>query len=231
MNMRLRISAIVAGIAIASAALVTGWIAFPTHDDLKMPAPLQAWTPNDPSLTTGQYAKDFAPLATGFRPQNYRSFCGPASIATVLRAYGVKQAHQTAIFPSLGSRVQTFYTGVSLQRLAALARNVGLRSEIAYADTLGLSDFRERLKANLRRGDDFVLINYDRRVLKQSGAGHISPVGAYDETRDAFLVLDEASYKYPFTWIPTPLLYAAVHTRDGERFRGVLFIQAYEPPG
>jgi len=68
-----------------------------------------------------------------------------------------------------------------------------------YADALSLDTFRERLKANLGSAGDFVVVNYDRRVLKQSGAEHISPVGAYDEAQDAFLVLDEAAYKYPFT--------------------------------
>lgn len=58
-------------------------------------------------------------------------------------------------------------------------------------------------------------------------AGHISPVGAYDPGRDAFLVLDEASFKYPFTWVPAPLLYQAVHTRADGRYRGVLFIHGY----
>lgn len=231
MKMRARLSAAAAIVAVGSFASVTGWIAYPTDADLELRAPLRAWKTDDGSSVSGPYTKDFAPLARGFRSQVYRSFCGPASLATVLRAYGVKQADQTAMFSSLGARLNAFYTGMSLAELASLARSAGLRSEVIYADTLSLENFRARVKENLSHEGDFVVINYDRRVLKQSGGGHISPVGAYDESQDAFLVLDEAGYKYPFTWIPARLLYDAVHTRDGGRFRGVLFIRAYGSSG
>ncbi len=227
------IRAIITIVAIATTAalLVTWWIASPTDPDLELVAPLRAYAAGDLSTAHGQYAKDLAPLTNGFRSQAYRTFCGPASIATVLRAYGVKQVDQATIFSSLGSKLDAFYTGMSLADLATLAESVGLNSEIVYADTLSLDTFRERLKANLGRAGDFVVVNYDRRVLKQSGAGHISPVGAYDEAQDTFLVLDEAAYKYPFTWIPTRLLYDAVHTRASDRFRGVLLIRAYGSSG
>lgn len=225
-----RISITAAGLALAFVALVTAWVAFPTQSDSELPPPLVAWTKEDLQRLPGLHAKDFAPLAGGFRPQQYRSFCGPASIATVLRAYGVENVDQGAIFPSMGFKLDTFYSGVSLAQLAALARHAGLRNEVVYADTLSLYEFRERLRANLSHEGDFVLVNYDRRVLKQSGAGHISAVGAYDEARDAFLVLDQAAYRYPFTWVPAALLYDAVHTRAGEHFRGLLFIYGYERP-
>lgn len=220
-----------AAIAITAASLATWWIASPTDADLELVAPLRAWATGDSSTAAGLYAKDLAPLSSGFRSQVYRSFCGPASIATVLGAYGVKQVDQTEIFSSLGSKLDTFYTGMSLADLDALAKSVGLRSEIVYADTLSPDAFRERLKENLSSDGDFVVVNYDRRLLKQSGAGHISPVGAYDVAQDAFLVLDEAAYHYPFTWIPTRLLYDAVHTRADGRFRGVLLIHAYDSSG
>ena len=67
------------------------------------------------------------------------------------------------------------------------------------------------------------MVNYDRRVLKQAGAGHISPIAAYDQSRDAFLVLDEAAYRYLSTWIPASLLYQAAHTRAGDHFRGSIY--------
>lgn len=213
----------IVGIAAAGAGAVTLWIAFPTKTDLALPAPLEALHGDPPS---DRYSEDFPPLVNAFRPQVYRSFCGPATVETVLRAYGRSEVDQAGIFPSLSSKVDTFYTGMSLAELASLAQSAGLRAEIAYADTLDLESFRARLKDNLESPGDFVVVNYDRRVLKQSGAGHISPVAAYDEVRDAFLILDEAAYRYPYTWVPAPLLYQAVHTRAGERFRGVLFISA-----
>jgi hypothetical protein len=214
------------GLAAAAAAAVTLWVASPTNTNLSLPQPLEAWHGKAPS---GPYNQDFAALSSAFRPQQYRSFCGPATIETVLRAYGRAHVDQTDIFPSISSKLDTFYTGMSLTELAELAHSAGLNTDIVYADSLDLETFRARLKANLERPDDFVVVNYDRRVLKQAGAGHISAIAAYDESRDAFLVLDEAAYRYPFTWVPAPLLYQAAHTRAGEHFRGVLFVSGYRP--
>jgi hypothetical protein len=226
--MRVRLILAAAAVAAMLAALAgTAWVATPPDEYLELPQQLRA--AEDRSLEGLPYARDFAPLARGFRPQVYRSFCGPASITTVLRAYGVADAEQTSVFPSLRSKLKAFYTGMTLAELDALARSAGLRTDLVYADTLNLDTFRKHLKANLAREGDFVVVNYDRRALGQAGAGHISTVGAYDEARDSFLVLDEAAYRYPFTWVPTDLLYGAVHTQSGDRFRGVLFIQGYDP--
>jgi hypothetical protein len=114
---------------------------------------------------------------------------------------------------------------MSLAELGSLAQDSGLQARVVYADSIDVDQFRELLKTNLGHVGDFVLINYDRKVLKQSGAGHISPIGAYDLSRDAFLVLDEAGYRYPFTWVPAPLLYAAARTRADDRFRGLLLVE------
>jgi hypothetical protein len=227
--MRTRVLVAIGALPIAVALSLTGWVAFPTNTHLDLVAPLQPWSARDSSSVSSSYAKDLQPLIEGFSPQIYRTFCGPASIVTVLRAYGDIQVDQGGVFPTLGSKVDAFYTGMSLAELENLARSAGMRTERAHADTLSLNAFRERLKHNLAHDGDFVLVNYDRRVLKQSGVGHISPVGAYDETRDAFLILDSAAHKYPFTWVPTPLLYEAVRTRDGAQFRGVIFIQGHGP--
>lgn len=227
--MRRRVLLIGTVMALAFALSVTGYIAFPISVQLPLTEPLRALSNQSPHMEP--YDKDFDSLTTGFIPQRFRSFCGPASIATVLRAYGIRTADQTAVFPSGLAELKIFYSGLSLANLAALAESVGLHNSLVYADALNVNTFRERLKSNLAREGDFILVNYDRRVLRQSGVGHISPVGAYDSANDTFLILDEAAYKYPFTWVPTQLLFDAIHTRDGDRYRGILLIQAYAPPG
>jgi len=224
-----RVLAVPIAALLALGAGGTYYVASPTISDLKLAPPLKPF--QESTLDALPFAKDFPQLARGFRPQVYRSFCGPASIATVLRAYGVGDADQTSLFPSWAGKVKAFYTGMTLAELDSLARSSGLRTQIVYADEFTVETFRERLKQNLSRAGDFVVVNYDRRVLEQKGAGHISPVAAYDPQQDAFLVLDEASYHYPFTWVPAPLLFAAVHTKFAGRFRGVLFIEGYREQG
>jgi hypothetical protein len=209
-------------VALLGGATLTYWIASPPEADLSLPAPLEPWIPHAEMLSS--YDTDLASLTRAFRPQAFRSFCGPSSMATVLRAYG-KDADQKTVVPSVLERLKVFYSGMSLAELGSLAQDSGLQARVVYADSIDVDQFRELLKTNLGHTGDFVLINYDRKVLKQSGAGHISPIGAYDSSRDAFLVLDEAAYRYPFTWVPAPLLYAAARTPADDRFRGLLLVE------
>jgi hypothetical protein len=57
-------------------------------------------------------------------------------------------------------------------------------------------------------------VNYDRRVLNQSGTGHFSPIGAYESTRDLVLILDVARFKYPPHWVPLDNLLNAMRSVD-----------------
>jgi hypothetical protein len=209
-------------VAFLGGALLTYWIATPPESDRSLPAPLEPWVPH--AEITSSYDTDLASLTHAFRPQAFRSFCGPSSMATVLRAYG-KDADQKTVVPSTLAWLKVFYSGMSLAELGSLAQENGLQARVVYADSVDVNQFRELLKTNLGHAGDFVLINYDRKALKQAGAGHISPIGAYDSSRDAFLVLDEAGYRYPFTWVPAPLLYAAARTRADDHFRGLLLVE------
>src|SRR5688572_13064029 len=110
-------SAVVVGVAAVGA--VTAWIAYPTNADLKLTPPLTRWSPSD--AAPDMYARDFEALNSAFTPQNYRSFCGPASISTILRAFGNTQADQAALLPSIGEKLDVFYSGMSLAELHNLA--------------------------------------------------------------------------------------------------------------
>jgi len=218
--------------AVATGLLVVGisgtyWIGSPTVERLRLSDPLVAYNPQQPLDPLS--SKPLEPLKRSFRSQIYRSFCGPATVATVLRAYGDTTADQVSVFHSLIDKLKAFYAGMTLAELGELANSVGLRTQIVYADRLSLESFREQLKDSLGRDGEFAIVNYDRRALGQEGMGHISPVAAYDGTHDAFLVMDEAGYKYPPTWVPARLLYAAVQTQFAGKYRGVLFIRGRVP--
>ena len=53
-----------------------------------------------------------------------------------------------------------------------------------------------------------------RKALGEERGGHISPLGAYDEKADRFLILDVARYKYPPVWVKTSDLFDAMNTTD-----------------
>jgi hypothetical protein len=61
-----------------------------------------------------------------------------------------------------------------------------------------------------------VVLNYDRGGIGQGpiGHGHWSPIGAYSQEIDSFLIMDVAKYKYPPVWVPTNTLFGGVGTLD-----------------
>ena len=56
--------------------------------------------------------------------------------------------------------------------------------------------------------------------------GHISPVAAYNEESDQFLILDVSRYKYPPVWVDTETLWASTNTIDqvSQKTRGIVLI-------
>ncbi len=80
------------------------------------------------------------------------------------------------------------------------------------------------LKKNLSEPNNFVVINYSRAELKQVGSGHFSPVAAYDEESDSFLVLDVNPFGGPWVWVDASDLVNAMNTFDTEENRGILFV-------
>ena len=73
-------------------------------------------------------------------------------------------------------------------------------------------------------GDDYVLVNYARKSLGQTGGGHISPLGAYDEASDSFLIMDVNPNRAPWVWVGADDLIGAMRTFDTVENRGYLLI-------
>ncbi|MCY4555373.1 MAG: phytochelatin synthase [Chloroflexi bacterium] len=115
--------------------------------------------------------------------------------------------------------------GLQLRQLAQVLRSHGLKVEIRVVDESEdpVAIVRE-LSANLATGDDFVLVNYARRALGQRGGGHISPLGAYDERSDSFLIMDVNPNRAPWVWVGSDDLIAAMRTFDTVEHRGYLLV-------
>ncbi|GFE87782.1 phytochelatin synthase family protein [Steroidobacter agaridevorans] len=223
--------AAIACVFVVTFASGSAWIAFPYRTQEPLVSPLERVTKEEASISAASAeGADLASLIAAFQPQPHRSFCGPATLATVLRADGDVSATEWGLFDSAIAGLRTFYGGMSLSDLASLARANGLHTELVRGDEFTVDSFRKRLRQNLAHAGDYVIINYDRRVLNQAGAGHISAAGGYDSNRDAFLVLDQAAYRYPWTWVPTQELYEATRTLDGAEYRGVLFVKGARAP-
>ena len=72
-------------------------------------------------------------------------------------------------------------------------------------------------------------MNYYRPALGQDGGGHISPLGAYDEESDSFLILDVNPNGHSWVWAPAAALFQAMRTRDTVENRGYLLVREGTP--
>jgi hypothetical protein len=117
--------------------------------------------------------------------------------------------------------------GMQLRQLHDILLALGLTSEIhVVTDATTDALVRADLVANLGRADDYVVVNYSRKVLDQEGGGHISPLGAYDEASDSFLVLDvNPNRGKAWAWVPAHRLIAAMRTLDTTENRGYLLVR------
>jgi len=115
--------------------------------------------------------------------------------------------------------------GLQLRQLAQLLRSNGAVVEVrALDDKLSQEKVKSELISNLQKPEDYVLVNYSRKELGQPGGGHISPVGAYDETTDSFLVMDVNPNKAPWVWVAADDLIRAMKTFDTLENRGYLLV-------
>lgn len=87
-----------------------------------------------------------------------------------------------------------------------------------------VAEIRERLAENVGNPENFAVVNFSRPALDQKGGGHISPLGAYDERSDSFLVLDVNPNAANWFWASSDALVAAMRTKDTERNRGYLMV-------
>lgn len=190
-------------------------------------------------LAASPHKTDYGQLEPFLLPQRRRAFCGPATSAAVINAalHPSSQVTQFSIFstaaPNTKSELSVSLSGLTLEELAELLRANGLEVRTVHAEHSNVVAFRTAAQSALSEPLTFVVVNYDRRALNQSGAGHISPIGAYDAATDRLLVMDVATYKYPYTWVPVHKLWAAMDTVDDDsaRTRGYLLVTARLPVG
>ncbi len=115
--------------------------------------------------------------------------------------------------------------GLQLGQLAQVLRSHGLKVVTRVVDdSADSTTIRRELAANLAFGDDFVLVNYARKALGQTGGGHISPLGAYDAASNSFLIMDVNPNRAPWVWVKSDDLIEAMRTFDTIQNRGYLLV-------
>lgn len=115
--------------------------------------------------------------------------------------------------------------GLQLHQLGALLEAHQLAITVRIADEqLTDEQIKQELIANLGNRDDYVLINYYRKTLNQPGGGHISPLAAYHQGSDSFLIMDVTPNKADWVWVDSATLIASMRTHDTVANRGYVLI-------
>lgn len=92
-----------------------------------------------------------------------------------------------------------FMEGMSIEQLAEAMRTFGVEAKVVYGSDLSEDSFRQILISVINSDDQFAIINFHRKYLDEVGAGHYSPVAAYDKSSDRFLILDVVCHAYAQT--------------------------------
>lgn len=218
---------IVAGLLGITGLAGVGYYAFTPPSVNRLPLPkhlisLESSTGKQ-LLNESEIRKDYTPLSIHFETQKRPAYCGVASGVMVLNALGssektYQRLNQDTFFTTKASSIRSPYlvtfSGMSLDELAALLQSHNRKVEVHHGSNSTLEQFRTIAKANLKTDKDFIVVNYYRSAIGQKGGGHISPIAAYHEKTDQFLIQDVSSYKYPPVWVSAKLLWNAINTGD-----------------
>jgi hypothetical protein len=240
----LAVTALLTAIATASFA----------NDVLPLPAGLiSLQSPEGVSLleTSGARANFYA-LIQHLTAQQRTTYCGVASAVTVLNTLHPSDTpvsdalngnfawfDQSNFFSKAVEQVIPQSTvqqrGFSLDQWAAAIATYDVKIEKWHCGDRGrdgeadYATFVTKAKAALGSTNQYLVVNFLRKALGQVGkTGHFSPVAAYNEKENKFLVLDVAQFKYPAFWVDAKLLWDAMNTGDSVsgKHRGFVIITA-----
>ena len=181
-------------------------------------------------LLASKAKQAYWPLSIQFVTQNNQAYCGVASMVMVLNALSIPAPVAPEYSPYHVFTQENFFNneqtrkvlapevvarqGMTLDQLAQLVATYPVKAKVYHGADISLQDFRKLAVESLQQPNNFILVNYLRKVLGEEKGGHISPLAAYNEQTDRFLILDVSRYKYPPVWVKAADLWQAMATMD-----------------
>ena len=228
-------------VIIISASLATGSVfaqtLTPPQNLIKFNSP-----EGEKLLFESKAREDFFPLSMQFVTQTSQTYCGVASSVMVLNSLQIPAPEAPQYTPFHVFTQENFFNneatrkvvspevvahqGMTLDQLGQLVASYGVNVKIYHAADTSLEYFRKQAVENLKHQNNFVIVNYLRKEIGEEKGGHISPLAAYNEQTDRFLILDVSRYKYPPVWVKTADLWRAMATVDSAsgKTRGFVFV-------
>lgn len=195
-----------------------------------------------------EYENNFLKLASQFVTQKNQAYCGVASSVMVLNALSALSALSASAPVDATYKPYHYFTqddfftakvrqivnpyevgkrGITLDKLGRTLKTFPIRVIVFHANGITYRQFHKELTEATQNPNTQVIINFLRTSLHQQGNGHFSPIAAYNEKSDRFLILDVARYKYPPFWVRARDLWKAINTLDSEnsKTRGFIVIK------
>jgi hypothetical protein len=186
---------------------------------------------------------DYVSLMATFTMQERQTLCSVATGVSILNALPIKRPvdpkyapypyfTQTNYFSArvnaIITRETTLNMGQTLDEAAMVMAVHGAVARAYHASDSSPDEFRRIAMANMNERNNFIAVNYRRNYVGQPPGSHFSPLAAYDEATDSFLILDVARYKFPPVWVSVADLFAAMSTTDdvSNKSRGFLVVSA-----
>ena len=228
--------ALILGFSLASSSVVAQTLSLP-NNLISFDSPQ-----GEELLIESKSRQDYWPLSMQFITQRNQAYCGVASIVMVLNALSIPAPESPEFSPFRVFTQENFFNnektrqvlapevvsrqGMTLDQLGQFLASYSAKVKVYHASDTSLAEFRRLTKENLKQPGNFVLINYLRRTIGQERGGHISPLAAYNEESDRFLILDVSRYKYPPVWVKAEELWQAMATVDpvSGKTRGFVFV-------
>eukprot|EP00801_Mesodinium_rubrum_P009735 Mrub_09774.p1 GENE.Mrub_09774~~Mrub_09774.p1 ORF type:complete len:218 (-),score=32.16 Mrub_09774:74-703(-) len=170
-----------------------------------------------------------------WKHQRHNTFCGLASASIILGTIENKEIDENEIItlakisPEKESelRIKGLTMGFLNEGILNKIDNLKL-TQIYYSDELNWEQFRQILIESLE-SNSYVLLNFNLDVnLGGLGIGHVSPISAYSDEYDMFLVMD-VWYNIEPLWVNSKCLYESTTAIDSDsnRSRGFIVIKIY----
>lgn len=200
------------------------------------------------------HMENYFPLAEQFITQSEPSYCSLSSLAMVLNALNFDPkkiwkgswrwvseetlyCESKAVCGHSEEKIKT--EGLSFLEFESLARchGVNIQSFRACHSTSqecgsrGFQQFYNKILdiTSNPKSDQFMVINFSRKQLGQTGDGHYSPIAALHRASGYVLILDVARFKYPPYWVKVEEMWNAMAVEDktSGQSRGYFLVTGY----
>ncbi len=193
-------------------------------------------------LASSQAKVNYTTLLRYYESQMRGSYCGVATAVIALNALGMEAPQSEFLGKFRMFTQEEFFkgkveevvekkvvekAGLTLADMSRIMKTQPLTVKKYVAPYLTDEEIRTGITSALVDPSSFVIALYDRKSLKQLGNGHWSPIAAYDEESDSFLILDVARFKYPPYWVDAKTLFASMKTFDTDELpRGFIVLSS-----